>query len=47
MQLGYDPGYFDFPKGRYPNMPLTALAVRQAKPKTKPYKLFDERGRGC
>ena len=25
-------------------MPLTALAVRQAKPKTKPYKLFDERG---
>jgi hypothetical protein len=25
-------------------MPLTALAVRQAKPRNKPYKLFDERG---
>lgn len=25
-------------------MPLTALAVRQAKPRKKPYKLFDERG---
>lgn len=25
-------------------MPLTALAVRQAKPRHKPYKLFDERG---
>ncbi len=25
-------------------MPLTALAVRKAKPRDKPYKLFDERG---
>jgi len=25
-------------------MPLTPLAVRQAKPRNAPYKLFDERG---
>jgi len=25
-------------------MPLTALAVRRAKPRISPYKLFDERG---
>jgi len=37
-------GYADFPDGRYPNMPLTALTVRQAKSKIKPYKLFDELG---
>jgi hypothetical protein len=29
MQLGYNPGHFGYPRWTYPNMPLTALAVRQ------------------
>jgi len=43
--LGHTLGYVGLLDGRYPNMPrLTALGVRQAKPRNKPYKLFDERG---
>ena len=29
---------------RYRQMPLTALGVKKAKPKAKPYKIADEKG---
>ena len=47
MSWGYIGGVSIFLSVRYPQMPLTDVEIRKAKPAAKAFKLSDEKGLSC